>query len=93
MYRGERFNSITHLLGAMLSIAGLAVLVVVALPSDQSPCRGYAQHAATLPTLRDLQGFHVFGLGVCQWVIQGLIAQLCLGKSSRERPYPKYSKI
>ncbi len=33
MYKGERFNSITHLIGAVLSIAGLVVLVVLA--SDQ----------------------------------------------------------
>jgi len=30
MYKGERFNSITHLLGAMASIAGLVILVVLA---------------------------------------------------------------
>lgn len=30
MYRGERLNSITHLVGAALALAGLVVLVVVA---------------------------------------------------------------
>jgi hemolysin III len=30
MYRGERFNSITHLVGACLALVGLVVLVVVA---------------------------------------------------------------
>ncbi|MCH7505556.1 hemolysin III family protein [PVC group bacterium] len=30
MYKGERFNSISHLIGAALAIAGLAVLVVFA---------------------------------------------------------------
>lgn len=35
MYRGERFNSISHLLGAVLAIAGLVVLVVAgALQGD-----------------------------------------------------------
>lgn len=30
MYRGERFNSISHLVGAVFALAGLALLVVVA---------------------------------------------------------------
>ena len=30
MYHGERFNAITHLVGAVLALAGLVVLVVVA---------------------------------------------------------------
>ncbi len=30
MYRGERFNSISHLVGAVLALAGLVLLVVVA---------------------------------------------------------------
>lgn len=30
MHRGERFNSISHLVGAVLALAGLALLVVVA---------------------------------------------------------------
>lgn len=30
MYRGERFNSISHLVGAVLALAGLVVLVVLA---------------------------------------------------------------
>lgn len=35
MYKGERFNSITHLIGAVLSVVGLVILVVAgALQSD-----------------------------------------------------------
>ncbi len=30
MYKGERFNSISHLIGAVAAIAGLAILVVIA---------------------------------------------------------------
>ncbi len=30
MYRGERFNSISHLIGAVAAVAGLAILVVIA---------------------------------------------------------------
>ena len=33
MYKGERFNSISHLVGAALAAAGLAVLVAVFVPA------------------------------------------------------------
>lgn len=34
MYRGERFNAISHLVGSVLAAAGVAVLVVVAARQD-----------------------------------------------------------
>ncbi len=36
MYRGERLNSITHLIGAFLSVAGLVVLVILAVRADDA---------------------------------------------------------
>ncbi len=36
MYRGERLNSITHLIGTFLSAAGLVVLVILAVREDDA---------------------------------------------------------
>jgi hemolysin III len=49
MYKGERFNSITHLVGAPLAIAGLAVLVVLAsLQGDPWKIVSFSVYGATL---------------------------------------------
>jgi hemolysin III len=49
MYKGERFNSITHLVGAPLAIAGLAVLVVLAsLQGDPWNIVSFSVYGATL---------------------------------------------
>ena len=49
MYKGERFNSITHLVGAALALAGVAALIVVA--SEDGPARrlvAFSVYGATL---------------------------------------------
>jgi len=52
MYKGERFNSITHLLGAALSIAGLVVLVVLAAQQrDPWKIVSFSIYGATLVIL------------------------------------------
>ena len=49
MYKGERFNSITHLVGAPLAIAGLSVLVVLAsLQGDPWKIVSFSVYGATL---------------------------------------------
>jgi len=49
MYKGERFNSITHLVGAPLAIAGMAVLVVLAsLQGDPWKIVSFSVYGATL---------------------------------------------
>jgi hemolysin III len=49
MYKGERFNSITHLVGAPLAIAGLAVLVVLAsLQGDPWKIVSFSVYGTTL---------------------------------------------
>jgi hemolysin III len=49
MYEGERFNSITHLVGAPLAIAGMAVLVVLAsLQGDPWKIVSFSVYGATL---------------------------------------------
>lgn len=52
MYKGERFNSITHLVGASLAAAGLSVLVVLAsLQGDPWKIVSFSVYGATLLTL------------------------------------------
>ena len=34
MYQGEKFNSVTHLIGSALAIAGLSILVTIAVLQD-----------------------------------------------------------
>jgi len=52
MYAGERLNSITHLVGATLSVAGLAVLVVLgALRHDVWQVVSFSVYGAMLLTL------------------------------------------
>ena len=49
MYAGERFNSITHLVGASLALVGGAVLVTVAaVDGDVSKIVSYSVYGATL---------------------------------------------
>jgi hemolysin III len=49
MYPGERFNSISHLLGAVLALAGLVVLVVVAArQGDAWKIVSFSLYGATL---------------------------------------------
>lgn len=49
MYEGERFNSITHLIGAVAAIAGCAVLVVFAsLQGDPWKIVSFSIYGATL---------------------------------------------
>ena len=52
MYRGERFNSVTHLLGAVLALAGLTVLVVrAALTGDPWKIVSFSIYGGTLVAL------------------------------------------
>ena len=52
MYPGERFNSITHLVGTVLALAGLVVLVVVAArQGDAWKIVSFSLYGATLFTL------------------------------------------
>lgn len=52
MYQGERLNSITHLIGASLALAGLAVLVVSAgLKADPWKIVSFSIYGFTLFTL------------------------------------------
>jgi len=52
MYRGERMNSITHLLGAVLAIVGLIFLVVrAALTGDLWKIVSFSIYGSTLVTL------------------------------------------
>ena len=49
MYHGEKFNSITHLVGALFALAGGAVLVTVAaLDGDVAKIISYSIYATTL---------------------------------------------
>ncbi|MDO8705060.1 MAG: hemolysin III family protein [Sulfuricaulis sp.] len=49
MYRGERFNGITHLVGAALALAGLALLVTVAArQGDPWKIVSFSLYGATL---------------------------------------------
>ncbi len=49
MYPGERFNGISHLIGAVLALAGLVVLVVVAaLQGDAWKIVSFSLYGATL---------------------------------------------
>lgn len=49
MYRGERFNAITHLVGALLALAGLAILVVMAsIQGDPWKIVSFSVYGATL---------------------------------------------
>lgn len=49
MYEGERFNSITHLVGTALAIAGLPLLVVVAARTGEAtPVVSFAIYGTTL---------------------------------------------
>ena len=49
MYRGERFNGITHLSGALLALAGAVVLIVIAtLKADPWKIVSFSIYGATL---------------------------------------------
>ncbi|MEE9253784.1 MAG: hemolysin III family protein [Pseudomonadales bacterium] len=49
MYKGERFNSISHLIGASLALAGGAVLVTfAAMDGDSKKIVSYSVYGATL---------------------------------------------
>jgi hemolysin III len=49
MYKGERFNSITHLVGALLAAAGMSLLVVLAsLQGDPWKIVSFSVYGATL---------------------------------------------
>ncbi len=50
MYRGERLNSFTHLVGALLAVAGTAVLVVIAARSGSA---------------WRIVGFSIYGAALC----------------------------
>lgn len=52
MYHGERFNSISHLVGASLALVGGAVLVTMAIiEGDVAKIASYSVYAVTLFTL------------------------------------------
>ncbi|MDA8099672.1 MAG: hemolysin III family protein [Nitrospiraceae bacterium] len=52
MYDGERFNSITHLIGAVLAIAGAAMLIVLAaLKGDPWKITSFSIYGASLVLL------------------------------------------
>lgn len=52
MYRGERFNSYTHLTGALLALSGAAVLIALgALRADVWKIVSFSIYGATLVTL------------------------------------------
>ncbi len=52
MYQGEKFNSITHVVGAALALAGLAVLVVLAsLKGDPWKIVSFSVYGTTLVLL------------------------------------------
>ncbi len=52
MYHGERFNSLTHLLGAALAISGLSILVTVAvLQGDSWKVVSFSIYGTTLVLL------------------------------------------
>ena len=49
MYKGERFNSISHLVGAMLALIGGAILVVrAAMGGDLARIVSYSVYSVTL---------------------------------------------
>ncbi|MCW5593975.1 MAG: hemolysin III family protein, partial [Burkholderiales bacterium] len=49
MYRGERFNGITHLSGALLALAGAVALIVVgALKADPWKIVSFSIYGTTL---------------------------------------------
>jgi hemolysin III len=49
MYKGERFNSISHLVGAALALAGGVVLVTyAAMDGDTRKIRSYSLYGFTL---------------------------------------------
>lgn len=49
MYEGERFNSITHLIGSVLAIGGLPLLIVVAARTGEAtPVVSFAIYGTTL---------------------------------------------
>jgi len=49
MYRGERFNGITHLSGALLALAGaVALIVIAALKADPWKIVSFSIYGATL---------------------------------------------
>lgn len=52
MYRGERFNSITHLVGTVLAIVGLPFLVIAAVRTGEVlPVVSFSIYGTTLVTL------------------------------------------
>lgn len=52
MYSGEKFNSISHLIGALLAIAGLSILVVIAsLQGDAWKIVSFSIYGASLVLL------------------------------------------
>jgi hemolysin III len=48
MYRGERFNSITHLVGSVIALAGAVALVVVAAGGDARRLTALSIYGASL---------------------------------------------
>jgi len=62
MHFGERFNSVTHLLGTVLSVAGLATLVTMAaLERDPYKIVSFAVYGAMLLVLYTISTLYPLG--------------------------------
>lgn len=74
MYKGERFNSITHLIGAILSIAGAAVLITFAsLYGDVWKIVSSSIYGAALVLLYSVSAsYHITPVGRAKRILQKL---------------------
>lgn len=74
MYKGERFNSITHLIGAILSIAGAAVLITFAsLYGDVWKIVSSSIYGAMLVLLYSVSAtYHITPVGRAKKILQKL---------------------
>ena len=59
MYQGEKFNSVTHLVGAALAVSGLSILVTVAvLQGDAWKVLSFSIYGSTLVLLYGVSTFY-----------------------------------
>ena len=73
MHAGERLNSITHLVGAMLSVAGLVSLVTLAaLDHDAYKVVSFAVYGAMLCALYTISTLY-HGVRGMRWVLGTLV--------------------
>lgn len=74
IYKGERFNSITHLIGAILSIAGAAVLITFAsIYGDVWKIVGSSVYGAALILLYSISAsYHITPKGRAKEILQKL---------------------